>query len=151
MLALSYLLLWSLAAKERKNTDDYDTDMTQWANTRKKIHSGRTIMHCLSQRIKSTFFEKFLSGGFSKGTRIEEIFFQKMLILVFEVIVQLPKHTSRCCMITSNSAHCPAKTDFFLCFSTLCTILNNTIFVSIALRNFRCHFFYGNGLKCLFR
>ena len=32
----------------------------------KKVHLGRT-MHCLPRRLKSTFFEKFLSGAAPKG------------------------------------------------------------------------------------
>ena len=38
---------------------------SQWAKTRKKVYFDR-IMHCLPQRLKSTFFEKNLSGGFPK-------------------------------------------------------------------------------------
>ena len=45
-------------------------------------------MHCLPQRLKSTFFR--VDG---KRTWSEIFFFQKTLILVFEVIVQAPKHT----------------------------------------------------------
>ena len=45
-------------------------------------------MHCLPQRLKSTLFENFLNKGCPKGTRSEKKF-QTMLILVFEVIVQL--------------------------------------------------------------
>ena len=41
----------------------------------------------MPSRLKSTFFDIFLSGGFSKGTWSEEIFLQKTLILVYEVIV----------------------------------------------------------------
>ena len=44
---------------------------TQWAKTRKKVQFGRT-MHCLSQRLWSTFFEIFSSGWSPKETWSEE-------------------------------------------------------------------------------
>ncbi len=49
---------------------------------------------CLPLKAKiNVFLKKILSGGGStKETRREEKF-QKLLILVFEVIVQPPKHT----------------------------------------------------------
>ena len=50
--------------------------VSQWAKTRKKFHFGKTI---LPQRLKSTFFEKFSSGRFPKGTWSEEKKIQKML------------------------------------------------------------------------
>ena len=57
---------------------------------RKKIHFWWE-MHCLHQRLKSTFFEKnFEWSGPEAAGRVKKKF-QKTLILVFEVIVQLPK------------------------------------------------------------
>ena len=49
-------------------------------------------MHCLPQRPKSTFFEKFSRGGAANAELRVKKNFQKMLILVFEVIVQPPKN-----------------------------------------------------------
>ena len=42
-----------------------------WAKTWKKVHFGRT-MHCLPQRLKSTFLEIFSSRGSPKRMRSEE-------------------------------------------------------------------------------
>ena len=53
----------------------------------KKVYFGRTI-HCLPQRLKSTFFEIFPSGGYPRRRPGVKKKFQKTLILVFEVIVQ---------------------------------------------------------------
>ena len=49
------------------------------------FRAGR--MHCLPQRLKSTFFEIFSNRECPKGTRSEKKF-RTTLILVFEVIVQ---------------------------------------------------------------
>ena len=58
--------------------------VTQWAETRKKVHFGRTMQYCLPQRQKSTFFGIFSSGG----SRIrKETMSEEKKILVFEVIV----------------------------------------------------------------
>ena len=62
---------------------------TQRAKTRKKVHFGRT-MHCLPQSLKSTLFEKNLSGQGEQGVKI---IFQKLFILVFEVIMHPPNQT----------------------------------------------------------
>ena len=51
----------------------------QWAKTRKKLHFGRTI-HCLPQRLKSTFFEKKFERAALNGP-VEWENFQKTLIL----------------------------------------------------------------------
>jgi hypothetical protein len=47
----------------------------------------------LPQRLKSTFFEKKIVEGHSRRPGVKRKY-QKMLILVFEVIVQPPKRTS---------------------------------------------------------
>ena len=47
----------------------------------------------LPQRLKSTVFEIFSHSGGSFGAAPLEKKIQKSLILVFEVIVQSPKHT----------------------------------------------------------
>ena len=52
------------------------------------------------QRLKSTFFEKYLNGDPQRDLRSEEIF-SKMLILVFEVIVQPPDHTFQITFFTT--------------------------------------------------
>ena len=57
-------------------------------------------MHCLPQRLKSTFFEKNLNraSGPEETSRVIVVLmvsknFKKTLMLAFEVIVQPPKHT----------------------------------------------------------
>ena len=48
-------------------------------------------MHCLPQRLKSMFFEKISSGvSLQKGLGGVKKKFQKTLILVVDVIVELP-------------------------------------------------------------
>ena len=62
--------------------------------THNELKRGET-MHCLPQRLKSMFFEIFFEWRVSeRGPRpgVKKKFL-KMLILVFEVIVQPPKHT----------------------------------------------------------
>ena len=51
----------------------------------------RGTMHCLPQRLKLTFFEIFSNDAAPKGPAKWRKFFQKTLILAFEVIVQPPK------------------------------------------------------------
>ena len=76
-----------------------------------KVHF-RGTMHCLPQGLKSTFFEIFSNGAAPKGpAELKKI--QKMLILAFEVIVQLPKQTFEIGI-------------FFSCLSSLCDGLGST-------------------------
>ena len=49
----------------------FPTCWSQWAKMKKKVHFVRT-MHCLHQRPKSMFFEKFSSGGSQKRIWSEE-------------------------------------------------------------------------------
>ena len=49
-----------------------ETHSIQWAKTWKIVHFGRT-MYCLHQRLKSTFFEIFSSGG-SRRKKYKNIF-----------------------------------------------------------------------------
>ena len=53
----------------------------------------RGTIHCLPQRLKSTFFCYFfrMEGLFLRGPGVKK-FFQRTLILVFEVIMQPPKY-----------------------------------------------------------
>ena len=60
----------------------------------------------LPQRLKSMFFEKnCFTSGFPVQEPSTRIFFQKMLILAFEVIVQQPKH-NRNWNFFHGLAHC---------------------------------------------
>ena len=62
-------------------------------------------MHCLPQRLKSTFFEKNSSGGFPEVHAVKKKF-QKKLILFFEVIVQPPKHIFEIGIFSMFSSFC---------------------------------------------
>ena len=48
----------------------FPTWWSQWAKMKKKVHFVRT-MHCLHQRPKSMFFEKFSSGGW-RGSKVKK-------------------------------------------------------------------------------
>ena len=54
-----------------------------------------------------------------KGPGTEEFFFKKALILAFEVIVQLPKHTFEIGFFLRYSSLCI----IFLIFRTICNII----------------------------
>ena len=54
----------------------FSSAMAQSAKTQKKVYFAGRTMDCLPERLKSRFFEIFLSGVKKK--------FQKTLILVFE-------------------------------------------------------------------
>ena len=58
---------WMIKNQEDDGLEDYSickvvifSTLSQWAKSWKKVHLGRT-MHCLPQRLKSTFFEIFSS------------------------------------------------------------------------------------------
>ena len=59
----------STVMAKRKGTNQLfrkQTHSAQSAKKPKKFHFGRT-MHCLPQRLKSTFFEIFSKGAFPEG------------------------------------------------------------------------------------
>ena len=64
-------------------------------NERQKHFSQLSIFlylkYCLPQRLKSKLFLKISSGGSPKGPGVKKNF-HKTLILIFEVIMQQPKH-----------------------------------------------------------
>ena len=71
-----------------------------------QFQMGVWVVARLPQTLKSTFFEKDSSEGSPKRTWSKEIFFKKILILVFEVIVQPPKHTFVIGIFFHGLAHC---------------------------------------------
>ena len=60
----------------------------------------------MTQRLKSTFFEIFLSGGSPKRGPGVKKKFQGTLILVFEVFMQQPKHIFEIRFFFRALAHC---------------------------------------------
>ena len=72
-------------------------------------HCERVVAY-LPQRVKSTFFEKiFFTPGLLWAGTLHTKNFQKTLIYVFEVIVQLPKHTFEIRIFFHFLAHCGTK------------------------------------------
>ena len=92
------------------------------------------------QRLTSTFFDKYLNGYPQRDLRSEEIF-SKMLILVFEVIVQPPDHTFQITFFLPLLGHCGSNMQhgmakklqdqngkYFFHTSTYIYSVNNNIF-----------------------
>ena len=91
----------------------FSGDDLQCAKTWKKVHFGRTMMHCLPQRPKSMFLEKFRVEDLQRrGPRVKKKI-KKSLILVFEVIIQPLKHTFESGIFPHFSSLCYIRWSFF--------------------------------------